>query len=174
MSFQVGDCVVHPAHGVGHVVKMEKKKFFGNKERLYYEVNTDKCTVWVPVEDYEELGLRPLTPKTNLANYRDVLTAPPNELDPDYRTRHAAVVGQLKEGSFQDLCEVVRDLTALSWEKPLNESDSTTLQKAYDNLCAEWSVTSGLPRPDAIQEIDALLQTAQQKYGVKEIDAETQ
>jgi CarD family transcriptional regulator len=164
MSFQVGDCVVHPAHGVGHVVKMEKKKFFGNKERLYYEVNTDKCTVWVPVEDYEELGLRPLTPKTNLAQYRDVLKAAPNELDPDYRSRHAAVVGQLKEGSFQDLCEVVRDLTALSWEKPLNESDSTTLQKAYDNLCAEWAVASGLTLPDAIQEIEALLQDAQRIY----------
>ncbi len=173
MSFQVGDCVVHPTHGVGHVVKMEKKKFFGNKERLYYEVNTDKCTVWVPVEDYEELGLRPLTPKTNLAKFRDVLTAPPNELDPDYRTRHAAVVGQLREGSFQDLCEVVRDLTALSWEKPLNESDSTTLQKAYDNLCAEWAVTSGLSLLDATQEIEALLNVAQQEYGVKEIDAET-
>jgi len=143
---------------------MEKKKFFGNKERLYYEVNTEKCTVWVPVEDYEELGLRPLTPKTNLVKYREVLKSPPNELDPDYRTRHAAVVGQLKEGSFQDLCEVVRDLTALSWEKTLNESDSNTLQKAFDNLCAEWAAASGMALPDAIQEIDALLRDAQKAY----------
>lgn len=164
MSFQVGDCVVHPTHGVGHVVKLEKKRFFGDKERLYYKVNTDKCTVWVPVEKNEGLGLRPLTPKTNLDQYRSLLKAAPNELDPDYRTRHQVLVEHLKEGSFQELCEVVRDLTAFSWEKPLNESDSTTLQRAYDNLCAEWAEASGLSLPDAIQEIDSLLQEMRQVY----------
>ena len=168
MPFEVGDCVVHPAHGVGHVVKLEEKQFFGEKARLYYEVNTDSCTVWVPAADHKTLGLRPLTEKSRLSQYRKLLADAPVALDPDHKTRHQELTDRLRHGSFHDVCEIVRDLTALSWDKPLNDSDATMLRKAHQNLCKEWSISSGISLKEATKLIDNLLQDSQQRYFVKE------
>ena len=38
-TFDVGDTVVHPQHGVGHIVKLENREFERGQTRKYYEVS---------------------------------------------------------------------------------------------------------------------------------------
>ncbi len=75
MLFKVSDFVVHPDHGVGHVVTLEEKRFSGKEVGLYYELAIQKSTVWVSVGSPEALRLRPVTPKSDLARYRPMLQA---------------------------------------------------------------------------------------------------
>lgn len=158
MEFKIGDCVVHPAHGVGFIVRLEEKSFFGDQTRLYFEVSTQKSTVWVPVEIDRHINLRPVTDKNELTRYRRLLKARPNALNEDHRKRQTELNEQLRLGSFKIRCEIVRDLTARSWYKSLNDADSTCLRKAYEDLCQEWATAEGISISEANQEIETLLQ----------------
>jgi RNA polymerase-interacting CarD/CdnL/TRCF family regulator len=64
------------------------------------------------------------------------------------------------------MCEVVRDLTARSWEKSLNEADSSSLRKAREALCQEWAASKGISLTDADQEVEALLVEARHSHEV--------
>jgi RNA polymerase-interacting CarD/CdnL/TRCF family regulator len=164
MAFKVGDRVVLSNHGVGRIVRLDEKRFAGAEARLYYEVNTPNSTIWVPADDSALASLRPVTSRGDLARYREVLRSRPVELDKDRRQRQIELNQRLKQGSFQALCEVVRDLTASSWRKPLNESDSLALKKALDNLCQEWAIAAGVDLAEATHQVDVLLAEARAAY----------
>jgi CarD family transcriptional regulator len=167
MAFRIGDCVVHPAHGVGHVKKIEARKFGRKDAILFYRVVTDKCTVWVPAETYETYGLRPVTEKNELRRYRRLLGSKPIPLDQDHRIRHADLIARLRLGTFQDVCKVLRDLNAYSWKKQLNEADAAMFQRIYEALCHEWAIAASIPSTEADQEIKDLLQKSKKKHEEK-------
>ena len=156
MAMKVDDWAVHPQHGVGRVVKLETRQFDHGPERLYYQFAIATGIVWVPVEGLPS-GLRRLTAKSELARYRGLLRSRPTPLAADHRQRQIALVERLKESSFQARCEVVRDLTAHSWHRPLSESGSLMLQRARQVLCAEWAAAEGMSLLDATLEVEALL-----------------
>lgn len=166
MPYQVNDSVVHPAHGVGRVVALAMQHFFDAEARLYYEIDLQRNRVWVPVDAGPASGLRPVTPKSDLARYRRVLQSRPTSLILDSRQRHLELVGRLKVGLFQTSCEVVRDLTARRWVKPLNEMDSRTLRRTHEGLCQEWAAAAGISVQEAAKEIDALLLEGRQAHQV--------
>jgi CarD family transcriptional regulator len=157
MSFQVGDIVVHPAHGIGQIVKLEEKRFFGKEISLYYEVAIQHSTVWVPFASPDAQRLRTLTLKSELPRYRSVLKSPPAVLNKDYRQRHLELAERLKPGSFLVMCEIVRDLTARGWHKSLNELDAVLLQRMRRRLCDEWATALSISVAAATEEVTALL-----------------
>ncbi len=164
MEFKIGDSVVHPVYGVGRIVRMNKQRFTGAEARLYYEVSTLKTTVWVPAETYESIGLRRLTAKLDLNACRDLLKSRPLPLDKDHAKRRLELIERMKGGSFQALCEMVRDLTARGWSKPLGGADAASLRKAHEHLCEEWAAAEGVTVAQAVEEVDALLLQARRAY----------
>jgi len=161
MELQVGDRVVHPIYGVGRIATVGKKRFTG-EARMYYEIVAAKTTVWVPMESSEAIGLRRLTTKPDLATYRKVLKSRPISLDQDHTRRRMELAERLKQGSFQALCEMVRDLTARGWRKPLGSADASYLRKAHDHLSEEWASADGVSIAAASEEIDTLLLESRQ------------
>lgn len=164
MQFKVGDMIVHPTHGVGKIARLESKRLAGN-ERLYYEVTTQKNTVWVPVDASGLGGIRPLTAKRDLARYRRLLKDPPGRLSEDHRRRRLEVAERLKVGSLEGVCELVRDLSARGWTKALNESDGAALRRARERLVQEWAAADGVTVSDAMRDVEALLAEARQEHG---------
>jgi RNA polymerase-interacting CarD/CdnL/TRCF family regulator len=67
----------------------------------------------------------------------------------------------LKQGSFQIICEVVRDLTAWGWRKPLGRTDTELLKKTQQSLYQEWAPAAGISTSEASKEIASLLLTTQ-------------
>ncbi len=164
MLYNVGDRVVHPAHGVGRIVRLEARRFSEPEARLYYEITIEKGMVWVPVEPHEANGLRPLVTREDLAGYRSMLRSRPAVLNQDRRQRQSELAIRLKQGSFQTMCEVVRDLTARSWKTALGDSDLALLRRVQDNLYQEWAVAEGVSVAEATQEVQVLLEEARQAY----------
>jgi CarD family transcriptional regulator len=160
MRFKVGDCVVHPSHGVGRIVRLEVQTFMASQAQLFYEITTSKSTVWVPVDGKPGGGLRRLSSKQDLAHCRRLLQKSPAVLEPDHRKRQLELAARLRGGSFQTLCEVVRDLTARGRIKPLNEADSAALRRARSALLQEWAAAAGISLAEATAEVDGLLQAA--------------
>jgi CarD family transcriptional regulator, regulator of rRNA transcription len=163
MPYNVGDLVVHPAHGVGQIVRQELKRFAPQVEAsLYYEITIEKGVVWVPVEPHDANGLRPLVKPGALPQFRSVLRARPGALNQDRRLRQLELNTRLRPGTFQAMCEVVRDLTARSWKSPLGDTDVTLLRRVQDHLYQEWAMAEGVSVTEATREVQALLDESRQ------------
>jgi CarD family transcriptional regulator len=162
MLFNVGDWVVHPLHGVGQVIGVERKPL-AQEAQLYYEIAIVKGTLWVAVE-MPPAGLRGVTTKGDLPRYRTVLKSAPGLLNKDYHQRRGELQERLRQGTFQGKCEVVRDLTAYGWLKGLSEVDAGLLRRAHDSLCQEWATAEAVTVVEAAQEVEALLREARQVY----------
>jgi RNA polymerase-interacting CarD/CdnL/TRCF family regulator len=160
MPFKIDDRVVYPAFGVGRVVGLVSKSFFEADTQLYYEVLGERSTVWVQVNEGEARGLRRLTRKDELAHYRAILRGRPVALNSDRVQRQLDLRSQLKRGTLQDLCEMVRDLSAHGWHKPLGEADALALRKSQAALSQEWAAADRVTLPEATAAITALLQEA--------------
>ena len=164
MEFKAGDHVVHPAYGVGSILRLEEKQLAEPEMRLYYVLAVEHSTVWVPVKSNGAIGLRGVTPKKELEQYRRVLSSKPGALDRDHHKRRFEISERLKQGSFQAICEAARDLTAYGWNRPLSDVDASLLQKVRDNLCREWAAAEGVTVAEATHEVDDLLLSARQTY----------
>jgi RNA polymerase-interacting CarD/CdnL/TRCF family regulator len=160
MQFEVNDLIVHPVYGVGRVVGVEKNQFFEKELRLYYKISLPKRIIWIPVEAYRSLGLRLAIAKNDLDQYRNLLRSPAVPLSKDYRQRHSDLDNRLKEGSFEALCEVVRDLTISHRQKALGTKDTATLRKTQESLCEEWAVAAGVSILEALKEVESLIKVA--------------
>jgi RNA polymerase-interacting CarD/CdnL/TRCF family regulator len=164
MPFKIGDQVVHPAFGLGRIVELEEKQFYHEGLHQYYKIARGKQSMWVRVKVQESSELRLVTPKSELAHYREVLKSPPVPLNTNQQQRQLELVSRLKQGSFEGVCAVMRDLTAWGWQKPLDQADATTLQKTRDSFSEEWALMADISLLEARQEIDSLLLTTQPVY----------
>jgi len=156
--------VFHPIHGIGHIVRISEERLVDARARMYYEIVMSNSTVWVPVESHATIGLRHLTSKRDLARFRTILKSQPSNLDDDHTKRRTTITMQLKEGSLETACKLVRDLTARGWRKRLTQVDTTTLRKIREKLDQEWAAAAGIPLTEATAEIDGLLQKGKQEY----------
>jgi RNA polymerase-interacting CarD/CdnL/TRCF family regulator len=164
MEFHSGDAVVHPNYGVGSIVRLEERQLAEANTRLYYVLAFGKTTVWLPVNAAGPSALRLVTAPRDLERYRSLLKGRPVELDRDYKKRRLDINEQLAHGSFQIVCEIVRDLTALGWYRPLAGVDASLLSKVRANLWEEWATSTGQPLPEAIHEVTALLDAGERTY----------
>lgn len=164
MTFEVSDRVVHPLHGVGTVVRLVTRQFDAGTKRPYYEIALNKGTIWVPA-DSDAGGLRRLAAKTELARYRSLLSSRPEPLAADHRQREQEVSARLKVGTLRARCEVIRDLTAYAWHKPLCQSSAALLRRAQEALDEEWAAATDLPVHEVSRQVQALLLEGRRTFG---------
>jgi CarD family transcriptional regulator len=158
MTYEIGDQVVLPAHGVGHIVGLAERQFQGQDPGWYYEVSTQKSTIWVAVNSLADSGLRPVATKAEVTACARILRGEPDTLERDHFRRRNILAQRLRSGTLTVLCEVVRDLSALGARRPLAEADASMLRRAREHLSEEWATARGVTLAEAAQEIDALLQ----------------
>lgn len=161
---KVGDRVVHPRHGLGQVTNLAVKQFVQGQKRPFYEISFPGSTLWIPM-NHSGSGIRKLTVKSEISDCRRLLAAPAAPLNRDPRLRQADLSHHLKEGTLRAQCEVVRDLNAAHWNRPLNGSMATLLKAAQEVLCQEWAAVEGISVNEAAQEIEDLLDKGRRAQG---------
>ena len=161
MPYKVGDQVIHPRLGLGQVTNLAVKQFDEGEKRPFYEISFPGSTLWVPL-NLTTSGLRKLSAKTEISSCRQVLKSPAEPLKDDFRLRQIELNDHLKEGTLTARCEVVRDLTAYGWHKPLNGSIAAFLQTTLDVLCQEWAAVEKITPEKAAAEIQSLLEKGKQ------------
>jgi CarD family transcriptional regulator len=155
MKFAIGDKVVHPQHGVGFIAGLEEKQFEPDETRMYYVVSIPDTTLWVPV-DLSTSGLRKLGLKSDIERCRQALQAPPQALNAG-RDMLSNLSARIKQGTMIAQCEVVRDLTAFGWHKPLYGPIADYQRMVLNVLCQEWAVVKGITQNEASHEINGYL-----------------
>ncbi len=156
MPFKIGDQVVHPHHGVGVITGLTNRQFEPGAPRSYYEISIGDGTLWVPVDE-PGLGLRKLTSKNQLGHCAEILQSVPSSPDIGPRELREHFSRHLRDGTIVAQCEVVRDLTALGWRKPLAGSMAEFRHMALTVLCQEWAAVGEISLAQATQTIGTYL-----------------
>ena len=142
MKFDIGDKVVHPQHGVGYVANLEEKQFAPNAPRTYYVISIPDTTLWVPI-DMPTSGLRKLSVRSELDQCRQVLQSVPQPLKAD-RGLLSSLISHINQGTIIAQCEVVRDMAAFGWRKPLYGPMAEFQRVVLNVLSQEWAAVEGL------------------------------
>ncbi len=156
MKFRVGDPVVHWTFGLGKIIGVEERAL-SDSSTLFYLVQVRDLTVYVPVDHHTESRLRPPTAPRDFKKLFEILKGSPEPLVEDRLERKSLLRKGLADGKAETICRVIRDLTALSRQKPLNDDDKNILHRAQNLLCAEWGFSLSMPQEQAESELQQLL-----------------
>jgi RNA polymerase-interacting CarD/CdnL/TRCF family regulator len=163
MPYKVGDQVIHPRLGLGQVTNLAVKQFDEGEKRPFYEISFPGSTLWVPL-NLATSGTRKLSTKTEIASCRRVLNAPAAPLKDNFRLRKIELNDHLKIGTLTARCEVVRDLTAYGWQRPITGSIAAFLQSTLEVLYQEWAAVEKITPQKAAAEIQSLLEKGKQVH----------
>jgi RNA polymerase-interacting CarD/CdnL/TRCF family regulator len=148
MDYHAGDAVMHWMHGLGKVVRREKRDVLGH-QALYYAVSVGNMIVWVPLDD--KIGQRLRRPAGKIRFKRLVaLLAKPGEVLPvDRHERKLLLTEYLQDGRLESLVRVIRALLTLQQVRSLNDNDQAVLRRVQSALLAEWGYVMALTPVEA-------------------------
>jgi RNA polymerase-interacting CarD/CdnL/TRCF family regulator len=156
MEFNVGAAVVHWTYGLGKIVAVEERALAGQKT-LYYVVQINDLTVWVPVDEKAKMRLRPPTSQNAFKKLFKILSEPGKSLSEDRHERKVDLHQKLQDGNVESLCTVIRDLSSYQHKKALNDDDKVILRRASTSLLGEWGYSFSVSVAQAEQELRGLL-----------------
>jgi CarD family transcriptional regulator len=112
MDYAIGQTLVHPAHGPGKIIKVEKIKLDDRPQEYYVLRFADKqLTVRVPFKRAEIVGLRKIMTKEKVKQVLSTLRAEPQTLPKDHKKRQKLLEGLIYSGLPVKIAEAVRELT---------------------------------------------------------------
>lgn len=161
MQFSVGDKVVHPHHGPGRIIGVERREFLDGK-KLYYEIEIpiQDLSVYLPREAMKEIGVRPAMSRAIFPRVLARLRSQPRRLPQDFKERQEEVWERLRTGRVMQVAEVVRDLTWHAKLDHLTKKDTDQLAQGKSRLAAEMALVSGAEVSDMEKTIEATLAAA--------------
>ncbi len=128
--YKVGEEIVYPIQGVGHIKAIEEREFRDQK-LLYYIIYLEvtDMTIMVPVDRADELGIRPIVSKEEAEKALKLISEDYEPIPADWKMRYQMNLDLLKKGSVLDIATVVRALYHRSQIKELPILE----RKLYDN-----------------------------------------
>jgi CarD family transcriptional regulator len=151
MTFQVGEKVVYPNHGVGTIENISSRAFGSQSERFYLlRLSPNRMTVMVPFSHVEDVGLRKVTKVSEINRVLTYLSAGRPCCAQDWKDRFKENSDKMKGGSLLEIAEVFKALLMIQMSKPLSFREKKMLERARSMLILETSVARSVTEPDAI------------------------
>ena len=157
MTFQVGEKVVYPNHGVGTIENISTRSFGSQLEKFYLlRLTYNSLTVMVPFSHVGDVGLRRVTKSGDITRVLAFLSCGPCKCTADWKNRFKENSEKMQGGSLLEVAEVFKGLVMIQMEKPLSFREKKMLDRARHMLISEISTCRGISETDSI----SLLQKA--------------
>src|SRR5579875_1806862 len=151
MTFQVGEKVVYPNHGVGTVENISSRSFGTQQERFYLlRLAPTSMTVMVPFSHVDVVGLRKVTKCSEITRVLNYLGSGRPCCEKDWKDRFKENSDRMKGGSLLEIAEVFKALVIIQSAKPLSFREKKMLERARSMLILETSVAKSVTEPEAI------------------------
>jgi len=145
MSFQIGERVVYPNHGVGTIENISTRTFGVRTERFYLlRLATNSLTIMVPFSHVNEVGLRKITRNSEIQRMLDFLSTGKAKSCSDWKNRFKENSDKMRVGHLQDIADVFKCLLIQQKEKPLSFREKKMLDRARHMLLTEVSSSRGV------------------------------
>ena len=158
MSFQIGDKVVHPMYGAGTLESVVQKKVSGvTREYYIMRLPERSMVVMIPVENSEEIGVRPVVDRERAD---EVLAAIPGiqvEMTSNWNHRYRENMERLKSGDLLEVARVVKGLTVRDTARGLSTGERKMLHSARQILISELVLSKSLSYEAVERDLDTAL-----------------
>jgi len=165
MQLTVGQKVAYPNQGVCLVEEIEERTV---DERLLYgyhlRVLGDNSTIFVPEENTESVGIRPVISFSQCRKLIGWLAEDFEPVSTDWKTRSREFMDKLQSGDVFEAGDVLKKLTFLSHEKKLSFREQTLLEKAKFLIFSEIENAYPGSRRPRKSEIIGLVESACLKH----------
>lgn len=135
-TFQVGEIVIYPSHGVGVIDSKENRN---GKVYLKMRIEETESTVLLPEANAAALGLRPLSDKITIEAALDCLSDNSKTITSDWKQRFQDNQNLMKEGSLTSIASVINSLYRRSKIKELPSQERRMYDAALSMLVSEAS-----------------------------------
>jgi CarD family transcriptional regulator len=164
MTFQVGEKVVYPNHGVGTIENISSRSFGAQHERFYLlRLLPNSLTVMVPFSHVGDVGLRKVTKSSEINRVLTYLAIGRPSCAVDWKDRFKENSEKMSNGSLLEIAEVFKALCMIQMAKPLSFREKKMLERARCMVVLETSIAKTLNEADAI----ALIAKALAKSGLR-------
>jgi len=159
MTFQVGEKVVYPNHGVGTIENISSRSFGTQQEPFYLlRLSPNRMTVMVPFSHVNDVGLRKVTKCSEINRVLTYLSAGRPCCAHDWKDRFKENSDKMRGGSLLEIAEVFKALLIIQLAKPLSFREKKMLERARSMLVLETSVAKSVSETDAISLIGRALE----------------
>ena len=138
LSFDVGDYVVYPKHGVGRVVELQSTEIAGTRLDLYVlRFEKEKMTLRVPVNKADSVGMRKLSSDKTMKDALETLKGKPKVKRTMWSRRAQEYEAKINSGDLVSIAEVVRDLHRAEDQPEQSYSERQIFEGAISRLARE-------------------------------------
>ncbi|MEO8070856.1 MAG: CarD family transcriptional regulator, partial [Acidobacteriota bacterium] len=130
MTFEIGDKVIYPNHGLGTIQRIETKTIMGTTCGFYQLRMANETTVFVPVDNVDGVGLRRAVSDAEVRRLFDLLGDGNIDSHQNWKGRFKDNSDRMRTGSIYDVVEVLKSLTFLSKTKSLSFREKRMLDRA--------------------------------------------
>ena len=139
MTFEIGDKVIYPNHGLGIVERIEAKTIMGTTCGFYQLRMANETTVFVPVDNVDGVGLRRAINDQEVDTLFTLLGDGNIDSHQNWKGRFKDNSDRMRTGSIYDVVEVLKGLTFLSKSKSLSFREKRMLDRAKFLVISEIS-----------------------------------
>src|ERR687896_574440 len=159
VTFQVGDKVIYPNHGLGVVQGIETKTILGTTCGFYHlRMVANETTVLVPVDNVDGVGLRRAINDEEIERLFTLLGDGKIDNHQNWKGRFKDNSDRMRTGSIYDVVEVLKSLTFLSRSKNLSFREKRMLDRAKFLVISEISEVSRENVPAVEQKVEHALE----------------
>lgn len=158
MTFQVGDKVIYPNHGLGVIQRIEEKTILGTTCGFYsLRIASNETTVLVPVTNADGVGLRRAIDDQEVTRLFRLLGDGKIDSQQNWKGRFKDNSDRMRTGSIYDVAEVLKSLTCLSKSKSLSFREKRMLDRARFLVVSEVSEVVQEPTATVESRVDKAL-----------------
>ncbi len=140
MTFQVGDKVIYPNHGLGVVERIEEKTILGTTCGFYHlRIVANDTTVLVPLTNADSVGLRRAIGDEEVERLFGELGNGKIDNHQNWKGRFKDNSDKMRSGSIYEVADVLKSLTFLSRSKSLSFREKRMLDRAKFLIVSEIS-----------------------------------
>jgi CarD family transcriptional regulator len=140
VTFEVGDKVIYPNHGLGIVTRIEEKTILGTTCGFYHlRIVANETTVLVPVSNVDGVGLRRAISDVEVERLFGLLGDGKIDNHQNWKGRFKDNSDKMRSGSIYDVADVLKSLTFLAKSKSLSFREKRMLDRAKFLIISEVS-----------------------------------
>ena len=177
MTFQIGDKVIYPNHGLGVIERIEEKTILGTTCGFYsLRITSNETTVLVPVGNVECVGLRRAIGDTEVDRLFRLLGDGKIDTQQNWKGRFKDNSEKMRSGLVHDVADVLKSLTLLSKSKNLSFREKRMLDRARFLVVSEISEVLHEGQPVIEARVDRALDrslTARMRVAARAVAAKT-
>jgi len=140
VTFEIGDKVIYPNHGLGIVERIEEKTILGTTCGFYHlRIVANDTTVLVPVSNVDGVGLRRAITDDEVERLFGLLGDGQIDNHQNWKGRFKDNSDKMRSGSIYEVADVLKNLTFLSKSKSLSFREKRMLDRAKFLIISEVS-----------------------------------